>query len=278
MEKNKHRMLQLVQLSDLHIGGAYFRQEIFDTIINEVNNKLKPDVILITGDLTDEGLYHQLKRASLEIKKFTDVCPNVIILPGNHDYRHTGYLLFNKFFSSSPSSSSNSSYSSSSRMSNINSFDRTLIITLATARPDRDEGEVGHRQKLWLERVLSDKKYRKHTKIIAMHHHLIGVPDTGTDKIVIVDAGDILRTCIKYKIDLVLCGHKHRPWLWNLETLDIAYAGTASSTRFRGFTKNTYNIIEIDDDGKINIDIKIVGGRRLPLIDILKMHRPFPET
>jgi 3',5'-cyclic AMP phosphodiesterase CpdA len=163
-------------------------------------------------------------------------------------------------------------------MSNINSFDRTLIITLATARPDRDEGEVGHRQKLWLERVLSDKKYRKHTKIIAMHHHLIGVPDTGTDKIVIVDAGDILRTCIKYKIDLVLCGHKHRPWLWNLETLDIAYAGTASSTRFRGFTKNTYNIIEIDDDGKINIDIKIVGGRRLPLIDILKMHRPFPET
>lgn len=103
-------------------------------------------------------------------------------------------------------------------------------------------------------------------------------PDTGTDKIVIVDAGDILRTCIKYKIDLVLCGHKHRPWLWNLETLDIAYAGTASSTRFRGFTKNTYNIIEIDDDGKINIDIKIVGGRRLPLIDILKTHRPFPET
>ena len=45
-----------------------------------------------------------------------------------------------------------------------------------------------------------------------------------------------------------------------------------------GFTKNTYNIVEIDDDGKINIDIKIVGGRRLPLIDILKKHKPFPET
>jgi Icc protein len=58
--------------------------------------------------------------------------------------------------------------------------------------------------------------------------------------------------------------------MWNLETLDIAYAGTASSTRFRGFTKNTYNIIEIDGDGKINIDIKVVGGRRLPLIDMLK--------
>jgi Icc protein len=46
----------LVQLSDPHIGGTYFKQEIFDTIVNEVKNKLKPDVILITGDLTDEGL------------------------------------------------------------------------------------------------------------------------------------------------------------------------------------------------------------------------------
>jgi 3',5'-cyclic-AMP phosphodiesterase len=243
--------------------------EIFDTIIKEVNNKLKPDVILITGDLTDEGLSSQFKRASIEIKRLIDICHNVIILPGNHDYRHTGYLLFKKFFSSS---------FSARRISNVYSFNRTLIITLATARPDRDEGEVGHRQKLWLEKILNNEKYRKHTKIVAMHHHLIGVPDTGTDKIVIVDAGDILRTCLQYKIDLVLCGHKHRPWLWNLETLDIAYAGTASSTRFRGFTKNTYNIIEIDDDVKININIKIVGGRRFPLIEILKKHRPFFET
>lgn len=66
---------------------------------------------------------------------------------------------------------------------------------------------------------------------------MISIPDTGTDKIVIVDAGDILRTCLKDKVDLVLCEHKHRPWLWNLESLDIAYAGTASSARFRGFLR-----------------------------------------
>jgi 3',5'-cyclic-AMP phosphodiesterase len=258
----------LVQLSDLHIGGAYFKQEIFDTIVNEVNNKLKPDVILITGDLTDEGLVSQFERASVEIKRLTDACPNVIILPGNHDYRHTGYLLFKKFFPSP----------SSSYPSDVYRFNSTLIATLATARPDRDEGEVGHRQNLWLEKILSSEKYKKKTKIVAMHHHLIGVPDTGTDKIVIVDAGDILRTCLHHNVNLVLCGHKHRPWLWNLETLDIAYAGTASSTRFRGFTKNTYNIIDIDNNGKVNVDLKIVGGKRLPLIDILKKHRPFPET
>ena len=60
----------LVQLSDLHIGGTYFQQEIFDTIVNEVKNKLKPDVILITGDLTDEGLVSQFRRASMEIEAY----------------------------------------------------------------------------------------------------------------------------------------------------------------------------------------------------------------
>jgi 3',5'-cyclic AMP phosphodiesterase CpdA len=177
---------------------------------------------------------------------------------------------------------SSSSYSSSSS-SNVYDFEDTVIITLATARPDRDEGEVGHRQNLWLEKILSNEKYKEKktiAKIVAMHHHLIAVPDTGTDRIVIVDAGDILRTCLQYKVDLVLCGHKHRPWLWNLEDLDIAYAGTASSARFRGFFKNTYNIIDIKDNGKVNVDIKIVGGRRFPLIDIVKnyYYSPVPET
>src|SRR5918995_911234 len=244
--------MQIVQLSDLHIGGL-FKEDAFNTIVNEVN-ELSPDVVIISGDLTDDGLIFQFQQARTLIQKLN--CSNMIALPGNHDYRHTGYLLFKKFFPFRPS--------------NAYEFNKTLIITLATARPDRDEGEVGHRQNLWLEKILSDEKYKKKTKIVAMHHHLIGVPDTGTDKIVIVDAGDILRTCLQYKVGLVLCGHKHRPWLWNLETLDIAYAGTASSTRFRGFTKNTYNIIEISDSGKVNIDIKIVGGRRLPLIDMLK--------
>lgn len=73
----------LIQLSDLHIGGTYLRQEIFDTIVYEVKNKLKTDVILVTGDLTDEGLISQFRRANIEIKKLTDICPKVIILPGH---------------------------------------------------------------------------------------------------------------------------------------------------------------------------------------------------
>ena len=49
--------MQIVQLSDIHIGGL-FVQSVFDTVVEEVN-KLKPDAIIVTGDLTDDGLLIQ---------------------------------------------------------------------------------------------------------------------------------------------------------------------------------------------------------------------------
>ncbi|MGC2427965.1 MAG: metallophosphoesterase, partial [Nitrososphaeraceae archaeon] len=127
--------MQFVQLSDLHIGGL-FKGDAFDTIVEEVNN-LKPDAIIISGDLTDDGLIFQFQQAQKEIKKFD--CPNLIIFPGNHDYRHTGYLLFRKFFPYS---------------NQIYEFSDIVILTVGTARPDRDEGEVGHRQNVWMEEML----------------------------------------------------------------------------------------------------------------------------
>jgi Icc-related predicted phosphoesterase len=42
--------MQIVQLSDIHIGNM-----VFDTVVEEIN-KLKPDTIIIIGDLTGESL------------------------------------------------------------------------------------------------------------------------------------------------------------------------------------------------------------------------------
>jgi 3',5'-cyclic AMP phosphodiesterase CpdA len=121
-----------------------------------------------------------------------------------------------------------------------------------------------------MEEVL--RKHEKKTKIVVMHHHLIAIPDTGYANVVgILDAGDTLRACLESKVDVVLCGHKHRPWIWNLGALRIAYAGTASSWRYRGVFDDTYNIININD-GRTDIDIKVVGGRRMPLSDVVKKY------
>ena len=280
--------MRFIQISDLHVGGL-FKQDAFDTLVDEINNDLKPDVLIVSGDLTDDGLVFQFEKARDELKKLK--CDNLIIFPGNHDYRHTGYLLFKEYF---PIAKPDSAKVYEYKDNNSNENRQTVIVTtIDTARPDRDEGEVGHVQNLWLNKTL--KKYDKNKmqnsndnnkdkgnnennqikKIVAMHHHLIAIPDTGYTNVVgISDAGDILRTCLENEVDLVICGHKHRPWLWNLGSMKIAYAGTACSWRYRGVFKDTYNIIDIDENNNLKIDIKIVGEKRIPLSEVVNKYEP----
>ncbi|KAG2478487.1 MAG: Metallophosphoesterase, partial [Nitrosopumilales archaeon] len=238
----------IVQLSDIHVGSQ-FKPKTFAKVVNEVN-KLDPDAIIITGDLTNEGLINEYKECKKLVSKFK--AKKIITISGNHDYRNTGYLAFRKFFP----------------FQTINELGNdVVIVTLGTARPDRNEGEVGYRQNLWLERTMG--KYKNRVKILAMHHHLVGIPDTGSDRLTVIDAGDILRTILQTNVNLVLCGHKHRPWVWNFKNLQIVNAGTASSERVRGLFENTYNIITIKGD-KVLVDLKIVGGKRVPLDSIVK--------
>ena len=212
----------IVQISDLHIG-AQFLEDKFDLLVEEVN-ELNPDTIVITGDLTNEGLMKEYQECKSLLSKFNT--KKIIIMPGNHDYRNTGYLLFKKFFP----------FESVNELS-----DDVVLVTVGTARPDRNNGEVGYRQNIWLDRTM--KKYKNKIKIVAMHHHLIAIPDTGSDQLTVVDAGDVLRTILDTHVDVVLCGHKHRPWAWNFRNLTVVNAGTATSERVRGFFENTYNIL-----------------------------------
>ena len=247
--------MEIVQLSDIHVGSQ-FREDVFQTVIKEVNS-LKPDSVIITGDLTNEGLKEQYEKCKNLVSEIN--VDNIIAISGNHDYRNTGYLHFKKYFP----------------FKTINELsDDVILVTIGTARPDRDEGEVGYRQTLWLERTM--KKYQDKTTILAMHHHLIGIPDTGSDRLTIIDAGDVLRATLSSNVNLVLCGHKHRPWLWDFNNLLIANAGSTSSERVRGFFENSYNIVKIEN-GKISIDLKIVGGERRPLQSIVKDYTRFQE-
>ena len=247
--------MKIVQLSDIHVGSQ-FREDVFQTVIQEVNS-LKPDSVIITGDLTNEGLKEQYEKCKNLVSEIN--VDNIIAISGNHDYRNTGYLHFKKYFP----------------FKTINELsDDVILVTIGTARPDRDEGEVGYRQTLWLERTM--KKYQDKTTILAMHHHLIGIPDTGSDRLTIIDAGDVLRSTLFSNVNLVLCGHKHRPWLWDFNNLLIANAGSTSSERVRGFFENSYNIVKIEN-GNISIDLKIVGGERRPLQSVVKDYTVFEQ-
>jgi len=245
----------LIQISDIHCGPM-FRKEIFASAVKEIN-EMAPDIVLVTGDLTENGLISEFKMAAKGLGKLE--AEKIIYLSGNHDYRSTGYLLFKEFFP----------------FLQVTEIENAVIAVLSSARPDRDDGEVGHRQNLWLERTL--EKYGDRVKIVAVHHHVIPVPDTGADQITVIDAGDALRSLTKSKVDLVLCGHRHRPWRWNLENMLIVHAGSLSCEKLRGFFLNSYNVITVKER-EIEVKLKIVNGEFIDFNELVKKREILEES
>jgi len=235
---------RIVHISDIHCGPE-FQEPVFLRAVDEIND-LEPDVLVVSGDLTENGLISQYRLAKQKLDLIK--CRRKIFCSGNHDYRSTGYLLFKQFFPTKP----------------ILRVGGVVFAVISTARPERNEGEVGHRQVLWLEETWS--KFKQLRKIAVIHHHLIQVPDTGPDNIPVVDAGDTLRAIVEKKVSLVLGGHRHRPWRWNVGRTQIVHAGTISSERTRGFYAHTYNIVDASKD-EIEPRLKIVGSKRLLKFD-----------
>ncbi len=173
-------------------------------------------------------------------------------MSGNHDYRSTGYILFRQFFP----------------FSQVTELEDAVIVVVSSARPDRDDGEVGNRQNLWLESTLQE--YKNKLKIVAIHHHVVPVPDTGADQITVIDAGDVLRSLTKSKVDLVLCGHRHRPWRWQIENMKVIHAGSVSCEKLRGFFCNSYNVITMKKH-RVEEKLKIVNEDFVNFDQIKKM-------
>jgi 3',5'-cyclic-AMP phosphodiesterase len=248
--------LIIAHLSDPH-HGPQFVEKSYRTAVKEVS-KLRPDVVVVSGDFTENGLLNEYRDAAKHLRGLRDF--PVITIPGNHDYRSTGYLIYQELFGERQDLS----------LGNV------FFTSVSTARPDRDEGEVGHRQNTWLEENLEKNKNK--ARVIVMHHHLVQVPDTGNDRITIVDAGDVLKTVVAHETNLVLCGHRHRPWQWRVSNTTIAHAGTMSSERTRGFFANTYNIVDLNEStGEARVWLKIIGGKKVEMSRVVKGQPYIPK-
>ncbi|MDI6716115.1 MAG: metallophosphoesterase [Actinomycetota bacterium] len=225
-------LITIAHISDLHVGSQYFIPNLMSRTIQELN-ELKPDIVICTGDLTNEGFRQEYTTAQTFFTMLE--CSRRLFVPGNHDSRNVGYIHFEELFG---------------QRDKIVTFDRILVVGADSSEPDLDNGRIGRERYGWLMEAFDDDKS---FKILALHHHLLPVPGTGRERSMIYDAGDLLEVLIQCGVDLVLCGHKHVPYVWRLENLVVVNAGTASTLRLRGHTKPCYNIITIGVDGKVQI-------------------------
>ena len=83
-------MTVIAHISDLHISKSDFDEEMFMLAVAEIN-ELQPDMIILTGDITNNGYYKQFKQATKYLAMFE---PPLFAVPGNHDARNLGYQTF----------------------------------------------------------------------------------------------------------------------------------------------------------------------------------------
>ena len=118
-------------------------------------------------------------------------------------------------------------------------------MALDSTKPDLAEGEIGRERYSWIRQQLEDPE--ADLRAVALHHHLVPVPGTGRERNTVWDSGDVLALLADVGVQLVLCGHKHVPYVWLLNGVLVVNSGTVSSYRLRGYVRPSYNLIEVDD-------------------------------
>ncbi|RLG30854.1 metallophosphoesterase [Methanosarcinales archaeon] len=217
--------MRIVHLSDIHVSDAHFLPDVAGRVVDSIN-EIAPDIVVVTGDLTQNGYYPEFAGAKELIDRID--CENKVIVPGNHDSRSVGYLLFEDLFGARSSCHASSG---------------VTIVGVDSSQPDIDDGHVGREMYDWIAKSFETDDF----KVFALHHHLIPVPMTGREEEILVDSGDVLELLDSCGVNLVLCGHRHVPWVWRLNDMFVVNAGTACSNKILARTTHCYNLIEIDD-------------------------------
>jgi Icc protein len=214
-------------MSDIHVGAGFY-PELIEAAIEETN-AFVPDLVAIPGDLTTEGHREEFEEAKSYLDRL--VCLNIVVVPGNHDGRNVGYYHFEDLFGKRESSLTVS-------VPEV----ETKVVALDSSEPDLDEGQVGREHYAWLDSEF--RGWKRCPKILVIHH----VPGTGRDRDILRDAGDILAILQELKVNIVLVGHRHVPYVFGLSNMLIVHSDTVSSKRTRGVIPPSYNQIEMSSE------------------------------
>jgi 3',5'-cyclic AMP phosphodiesterase CpdA len=229
-------MRTVVHLSDLHFGAV--NEAIIAPLIRTIND-ISPDVVALSGDLTQRARSHQFREA----RAFLDAIPRPqIVVPGNHDIP-----LYNVFQRFAQPLKKYRRYITHD-LYPFYADDQIAIVGVNTARSLTIKGgRINKRQVAWIR----EKFCAAGPEVIkiVVTHHPFDLP-SGQERDIVGRAGMALRELATCQADLFLAGHLHKSLTGHTKMRYklvgsmalVVQAGTASSTRSRGEV-NSFNVI-----------------------------------
>lgn len=235
-------MTCLLHISDPHFGTE--QPHVVQALLGLVE-QLKPQAVLIGGDVTQRARNGQFKRAASFAKQLD--CP-IVCVPGNHDIP-----LFN-IFARMFSPYGNYKRWFGSDLEPTYESEEFLVIGVNSTRPARHkDGEVSARQIARVRNQLLAARAGQ-IRLVMAHHPVRAKVETDRSNLLHgreqavpewVDAG----------ADFILGGHIHLPYCMPVHSLTdperrawVLQAGTALSSRVRGNVPNSVNVIDRPDD------------------------------
>lgn len=237
--------MKIIHLSDLHFGTEI--PQVVDALLMEIH-ATQPDLIIISGDLTQRATTNQFKVAQEFIKKLQ--VKKIICVPGNHDI--TFYNLIERFLYPFHKYQQyiEKNLQTELKMNNL------ALLAINSATPfTAMNGYISPSQLREVDKFFSEQPTH-FIKIVVMHHNLIH----SEQHKIINNAEKVLECFAKANVNLVLSGHLHHSYIEqpNIDGLQqpmyLITAGTATSKRL-GQQPNSFNLLLIEDS-HIKITVK----------------------
>jgi 3',5'-cyclic AMP phosphodiesterase CpdA len=237
----------LVHLSDLHFGRV---DHALLTPLRELVERIDPDVVVVSGDLTQRARAEQFEEA----RAFLDTLPGPqIIVPGNHDI--SLYNVFRRFVK--PLDRYKRYITDD--LDPIYVDDEIAVVGVNTARSFTiKDGKVSRDQLAVVRQQLANVPPSV-TRIIVAHHPF-DLPEHFEERDLVNRAGRAMEAFAETGVDILMGGHMHashsgstasRYQISEYAAL-VVQAGTATSTRGRGEV-NSFNVVRVEPQ-KVEID------------------------
>jgi 3',5'-cyclic AMP phosphodiesterase CpdA len=248
-------MSRIAHLSDLHFGAHDMKIVAATEAWIEAH---RPDLIIISGDLTQRAREAQFSEASAYLNRLRAMGIPVLVVPGNHDVPL--YDVFRRF--AAPLDRYRAYISDD--LCPWYENDEIAVLGLNTARSlTFTDGRINRDQMAMLRQRFAAVAPAK-TRILVTHHPLYAMPigEEGELTEAVGRHSAAVKAVCQAGVHLALAGHFHRTYadaahkmVENAGAVLVMQAGTATSTRLRNCELQSFNWIHAHKFDRIELQV-----------------------